>query len=1035
MMNFKSTILTCCLGVMVAGSAAGQTVPLFENYGTRSDEPQIDAVSFFNAGRFSANSDLPYDTQNTRNFENTASGLMDGSVGYRFDLVTTQGRFPAETFINRGIITAADNVPTLQLLGGIGSAALGESFNSLAFGSLITVSATNITSSGFMISGSAGLLSLEGQNVDLSRGGFGTFTDFKVVGIATDADYDPLDDNIYINDVGVDDIYWAVGTNNVLGGQGRPISPANFATPNPVSPLHDVFTRFGTTNRVLLPRIGPPDYNGWVLTNALDESNIVVHAVLISSNTFDTNIMTRVRFAPSSVRADWFIPMVEFALPDIDVVTGEPIINCIYITDAAVTMSNLPLATNLVESSFRPANYSFGRTPPFQFEDGAEGNTELFPELLFNDTYESDPITNSFYTAYSADIGITSGQADLFSNPFLLTSVDVPLNEPTNSPGRIEIKADNLDLTRTRMRSEGLITIVTDNLLGNERSKIDSPVLNFRLSSTSGTLSISNLVQNDVLRLAGSLSLYTGIWTNKALIPVEGEEGGDPDPDAGDDGTGDDGGETNEINMTFHVMMVENAMTSVQQTLIENLITSNTNVINSDPLRIRNSILIDAERFVNNNLVTFSGDFSVEQFPNLEVLENNGDLNFTASGLFGSDRPDPIDKISNSGTILGSTHFFNVGEFSNRGLIQSSIGRIDVQATSVDLDSGVLQATADITIKADDIRLENTIINTGAIRLDPFTNIERVYPGALILDAAKSFQDGGFSAGNIITATDGIHLLRLPTTPSDLPGTHFISAAPRFAEVKHSWASRDRGSSSLGFEDNMSIGQFTLAKEFDSLFTFKSVDEEQINAIYIESLNFIDQDDIDFGSGEVSPDIEFLTAEEVADILNIEENMTVYFATSGTSPEELENMVDGLVWVKSYAGPNSSKRITLSDGSTTRVNLSLVESLVSDSDADGQVNGEDDFPFDGVQISGITDEGVNELGQRLVNLTFTAAAKTFYSIERNVMLTTTENQWETIEVFNHDSAENALVTQQIILPDDSPENFLRINYNIGGGLQ
>src|SRR5262249_6363786 len=125
--------------------------------------PQIDATNFINNGSFNLSTLFPFDTSNTQNFTN--NGTMFGSVGFRFDNApaTSGVRVPAANFRNRvvGTITAADGVVIADST--VGSLEITPSF--------LLVSATNIQNEGTLTAGSAGILRLEGENLDLARSG------------------------------------------------------------------------------------------------------------------------------------------------------------------------------------------------------------------------------------------------------------------------------------------------------------------------------------------------------------------------------------------------------------------------------------------------------------------------------------------------------------------------------------------------------------------------------------------------------------------------------------------------------------------------------------------------------------------------------------------------------------------------------------------------------------------------------------------------------------------------------------------------
>src|SRR5438309_10627198 len=142
------------------------TDQFYINNGTVTFPPQIDAINFINNGSFDFSLNptlLPFDTSNTQNFTN--NGTMFGSVGFLFDNSPAESgtRRPAANFRNRltGTITAGDGVVIVDPT--FGALRLTPSF--------LLVSATNIINEGTLTSGSAGIMRLEGTNVNLARSG------------------------------------------------------------------------------------------------------------------------------------------------------------------------------------------------------------------------------------------------------------------------------------------------------------------------------------------------------------------------------------------------------------------------------------------------------------------------------------------------------------------------------------------------------------------------------------------------------------------------------------------------------------------------------------------------------------------------------------------------------------------------------------------------------------------------------------------------------------------------------------------------
>src|SRR3989442_7393801 len=87
------------LAVVALLRLQGGASPIYENFGTLTNVPQIDAVAFANYGTFVVPSVLPFDTQNTLYFTNR--GVMLGGPGFRLDYVNDAGiRRPAANVFN-----------------------------------------------------------------------------------------------------------------------------------------------------------------------------------------------------------------------------------------------------------------------------------------------------------------------------------------------------------------------------------------------------------------------------------------------------------------------------------------------------------------------------------------------------------------------------------------------------------------------------------------------------------------------------------------------------------------------------------------------------------------------------------------------------------------------------------------------------------------------------------------------------------------------------------------------------------------------
>ncbi len=234
----KRFVSILSLLALAGGPSALATQSLFENdapvLAPPDIAPQVDATAFVNRSAFSVSSSLYlYDFANCLNFTNTGSGTMFASPGFRFDFVTNSIRLAADNFVNRGEISV---------------------------GTVLLVFATNIISSGDLLTSAGGIIKLHGSNlVDIERTGLRSGSD----------DTSLISSGIYIgntfyNDAGVNDVYWGEGLNNTLNNANRPMplisldglsfSQPNFGVPYASSPYHQVFVRNSTgTNSAVVP--------------------------------------------------------------------------------------------------------------------------------------------------------------------------------------------------------------------------------------------------------------------------------------------------------------------------------------------------------------------------------------------------------------------------------------------------------------------------------------------------------------------------------------------------------------------------------------------------------------------------------------------------------------------------------------------------------------------------------------------------------------------------------------------------------------
>jgi hypothetical protein len=874
--------------------------PLFINYGTLTNVPQVDAVVFANHGLFSVFGVLPYETQNTLFFTNR--GTMTGSPGFRLETVPPFGpRRPASTFYN--------GVDATVTAGGFQFVGIGAAGALLAIESSQTrIWATNVVNKGHIEADSAGLVRILGQSVDLSRSSVGILPVTGGGGSLTLSNFFP--------DRGVTDVYW--GMNN--DGSSR-MNSSTLVAPIPQltnylvrTPQHRVTNTFFGQGALL----NLTNASGYVITNQVTPTNWIVDAVFVQSSNPD--LLVDVRFAPSTIATNpYSTAIVEFLNPETNVLDGSEFLTQFYLIDRTASETNWVLLTNLFSGNTRmPSTFEVTRFTPFEFFVGAPGDPEASTNaaaIIYNPAYSNTFVTN-IYSAYSFSV------TNISSVPPQVPGVSL-----TNIPGRVEIAAGDLNLNRTRIRGEGSVNIIATNLTGTNMV-IDVQNLSLRIGSRTGNLLVQNMVPNIVERTSGEVRCWSAVWTNATEFI---EATGNQIPDPNDPTMMIDEMVTNAVEIGFHVLVVDSsAIVTRVPVLTANFEAHSTTVTIGDTLRFTETALFDTENLVvteTGNLV-FGGtspDLNADNAPRLRTFVNSGSIQSPGSVFLGTDRPQPLSAIINRGSMQAFTHRFRSDFFENSGFIEglgggffsAAPGGINVQAGRADLIGGTFTSPGDVEITARDLTMEGYSIESDQ---------------SVILSISNSLSDGGQPDGNYIKS-EGFHILVRPLT-GDFLGTTFETVGPAFLEILHTAAGQDRGATPQGFINNAAIGHLILDGQTDTLFRFRGVGQQ--NALYVDFLELR-------GSTEIDP----------LSSLWVDPNLIVYFAASNVPADQLNGLfadaaapLGRLRWVQGFMGPNSTATVPVKSSGSVLMNRSLRESMVADSDGDGIPNKNDQYPLD-----------------------------------------------------------------------------------------
>jgi hypothetical protein len=912
--KLPSLLVGCWLALPLAALAQQGT---FISPSIVNSAIQVNATNFINTGVWNITSPilpaLPYQTASTYNYTN--SGTMNCTIGWEFD----HGPFPtgprgwSANFFNDnpGTISALDPSVTFII-------------------SQLLISATNIVNKGLLSAGPNGLLILHGSGVNLTRSGLeitaliGTGSD----NVAGQTNFTP--------DTAVYDEYWRGGT-NAFTFVGSPWTGTQINAAN----LNHVGEPCGVTNAgVVIGPLAPQAADSYtntygaslLITTNMDlqsfvtnivYSNIVQQAIFVSVS--DPNIFPSVRFGPSLGVSNIFLPMAaQLLTQSTNVVTGALQTSTIYVVDdLAAVGTNGTLLQNTVlfpgalcqNPTFRPDSVVVSRLEPFDYAAGQN--------------FFGVPSGTFFYDPATFSNLVVNGRADTYS-----ALVDNLVSQPpagfsvTNVPGRVEVYADSLNLSKVRVSAAGEIIVQASNLVSSAGAAMDCQNLSYNLGSTNGSLNITNLAGQTVHRLNGTVNEWSGIWTNYMVnvytnnwMTNSATTNGLPPVQVS---------LTNVTEMDLAITVVDaGGLTEVVPVTVLNLILHSTNIVVSDTMTVGSTLLFDGQS------LTIQGGISVANTiqgwtsanaPTLRYFTNNGDLEIPNSANFGNDGPTNYAVFVNTGTISAGSETINSDIFQSGGSQSASAGFF-VTTTSGKIENGSISSDQDVQFAASTLKFNNASITAG---------------DQLYFYVTGSLFDAGGSSGNVLTCNNGFDLAVKPAT-GDLLGTALKTITPMFASVEHFWPGLDLGASNIGYTNNEAVGQLILDEGFDTQFVFNPTGAR--NAIYVDLL-------------DLSKCPDFLDPE----VLTINPNFVIYYAavklpssftvppnTNGIAqePEEyLNGQLGGhLVWVPSFAGPNSSVDVLI-NGQTVLVNTALRYSKIIDSNTNGIPNFYDPNPFD-----------------------------------------------------------------------------------------
>jgi hypothetical protein len=957
--------------MLLSVGALAQPIPIYQNFGLVTESPQIDALAFANYGTFSVSGfSIPYDFTDVQYYTNR--GTMTALPGFRFDTSFSVGvSQPAVDFVNEAgaSIQALDRV-----------AVISQFSDQVVSPSYLLVSAQNIANHGIMQTGAAGLLQLTGTNIDVSRGGLG------IGRIEESSTFSAnIQNGTYFPDPGIYDVYWG-GYTNAFMRVGSLLSISKTAT-NVTSPPHAV-TNSSVFAFPLSETLALKNPISSVLTNVGGSdpttkapTNIMRQAAFIAFS--DTNFVGTIKWAPSPDPAfSLQTAIIEIKLPDTNVITGNLEYSTLYLMDTMASSTNYLMLTNqaALPETYLPATYQLTRQPPFEWFTAAGGKGSLTNTFFYNSGDTNFlPVVTNLYAAYSARID------DLSSEP-----PAVPLLDPTQYPGRVEITGENVDLTRTRIRGTGLVSIKAANLISATNMMLDAENVLFNMAVPSGdTLNVQGTIPEKVVRLNGSLRAWSAIWTNYLGIPVT-----IATTDASGNATNV---ATNQlVEIDYHALIVDaTGLLATKPVITHDLVLHGDAIVLNDPLSVVRNYFFDTTNLTLNAALNLNtNDWYSTNAPSLKSLTigKAGSITVGDVANLGEDIASGYDSFVNNGTITANGILIKAASFTSSGTLNSLVDGITIEAQTAQFLGASTLSSNDLAISAENIR---------------FSASTNLAAGAITITASGSLSDSGAGANNLFGTTGGFNLPVKPGT-GDLLGTTIGTFGPRFQLVNHVWAGEDRGPNASGFQDNVAIG--TLVLDGDTGFTLNFTGATGKNGMYVQYL-------------QLNPALtNALAAGNLSSVLTVDPSLTIYFADSNVDPTQLQDQSGGRLVKVDFVGAASYVQVPTRSGATQQMSAAVRESTTIDSDGDGIPNAYDPFPLDPdppLRLAGSTASD-----KATIALTFQAQGLTTYQVEYSSSLQSPN--WQSLSTFTNQSSTPQTATVQDQLSGDHSQRYYRV---------
>ncbi len=1007
----KKRFTTLLLSLTAALGVQAQLLPSYQNFGVITNPPPINATSVENYGNIViSGGSVPFDTENTVNFTVHPTGnMLDlGSAGFLFQNLSGANNYvPAklDTFVNSGQVVTSGRIEVL---------AADVDLNNL----------------GLLSSDRRGAVSIVGDDVSLLNGRIRAGNASDRLNF-TEGSFFSTRSAFYESPYNIREDAWGVTLPNT-----PQLSLSSLASFPNFAPSHLVQLPPGlpTTGDLETSQFISPDlYNFYIHSdfNFPNNSPIqgTVNLVVVETNVVDMpTLRVGFDFATNSNNKLVYNTVVDFSLTDIDPITGAPFTRYLTLYDEAseVAQPGTMLSTNFFQENqdrngrMRPRAHILerGDFEPFNTFGGGFGLTpwpasDFDGDMIFTRTGNSNGAYDNRQTNYqfsSSEFTVNpydysdGGLGGVFEeNPGVLPK----LQDITNAPGRVEIQADQLDMTLARIRAENLLSITASNLVGFEDVILDAPNISLELLSTGGSITLSNFFPDSVNRMHGSVQVWSGVWLVNQNITNQAPATYNPLLNRGLPATAFNG--SNTIQYAYHMTILDHDLSTNLPVTVQNLRIGADELILSDPIRLNDRFRFEGTQFTYSpsdptNALVFTDEIPLvnsSNFPNLQKFTNNGVITVPRQANFGFDRTNAYACVVNNGEIRSESVLINADYFQNTNTLHATTGAIFIQAATNRMLGGLLAVT------------NGTLSLSGGDH--SITNAE-IYAQRLFFDVTQRLSDEDTT--NTWHVSNGFSMLSTPAK-GDLLATEIISRASTNASTLHQWAGEDRGDHPAGYANNSALAKLTLDGDPGGRFIFSGVGGD-ISALYVDTLQLNNY------------------ATNFESSISVSANFKLYFSqlvdtnNEALPADKFTNAHSGRIcWVSESTRSGPMVQVPTGIGTSTTMSTRALRALLpagADYDGDGILNQNDVTPLSGFTLNEVsTVEIADPQGSepvRHAKIVWQALPDTTYIVEYRDSVS--DSGWNPLSVLI--STSDGEMTAYDRLPAEGPR-FYRVRFS------